>query len=151
MTPNNDILQQLSGLSSDAKRALLTKLMQTQSEHWEPLSYHQQAIWFHMNLSLTSTAYNLLYSVRLFEAIDTLTLQQICQQLVQRYPTLAATFTIHDEKPAQYIKTHQTLPIHEIDATTWSSETLRHEITSRSNQVIDLTQGPLFQILLFRC
>ncbi|GCF10241.1 non-ribosomal peptide synthetase [Dictyobacter arantiisoli] len=150
---NNDLLQQLSSLSSDAQRALLTRLMQAQSERterWEALSYNQQALWFHANLAPDSAAYNLLYSVRIFEAMDNAMLQQACQQLARRYPILTATFAVHNEKPAQHIIGQQEIPIQEVDAMAWDSDTLQQEIVTMSNQTIDLAQGPLFRVVLFR-
>ena len=100
----NDGPKQLSNLSADAKRALLAKLLrekvQTQ-ETWAPISQNQKALWFLSRLAPNSAAYNLLYAARISSRINRQALNTALQKLAQRYPTLSATYALHDGVPAQ--------------------------------------------------
>ncbi len=149
----NDGPKQLSNLSADAKRALLAKLLrekvQTQ-ETWAPISQNQKALWFLSRLAPNSAAYNLLYAARISSRINRQALNTALQKLAQRYPTLSATYALHDGVPAQKLVASRTLSIEEFDATTWTLDSLKQELLRESNLPIPLETGPVLRIKLYQ-
>ncbi len=140
-------------LSPEAKRALLARLLREKAqpkETWEPISHNQKALWFLYRLAPDSAAYNLLYAARIQSHLNSTALQQAGQRLAQRYPTLSATYTLQNGRPVQKLPASRTLPFEEINATSWSLDYLEHYLIRESNQPINLEQGPILRIVLFK-
>ncbi len=151
----NDVSKKLADLSPEARRALLAQLLREKAKaqelkEWLPISHNQQALWFLSRLAPTSAAYNLLYAARIQSSLDTAALQRALRTLVQRYPTLTATYTAHDNAPMQQLHPDCTIPLEEIAATTWSLAALTERLYAESNRPINLEQGPILRVALLR-
>ncbi len=151
----NDVSKRLADLSPEAKRALLAQLLREKAKaperkEWLPLSHNQQALWFLSQLAPTSAAYNLLYAARIQSSLDTVALQRALRTLVQRYPILTATYTTRDKAPMQQLHLDHTIALEEFAATTGSLDMLTARLHEESNRPIDLEQGPILRVALFR-
>ncbi|MBE3560030.1 MAG: amino acid adenylation domain-containing protein [Ktedonobacteraceae bacterium] len=148
----NDASRKLAELSPQEKRALLAQLLRKKVEDAQrtfPLSQGQRALWFLYRLAPDSSAYNLLYSARIHAAIDVPALQHALQALIQRYPILTATYAMDGQEPVQRLHPDQQIPIEVIDASHWSEERLRQEVTAEGNRPFNLEQGPLLRLKLY--
>ncbi len=146
-------MQAKKNLSPEAKRALLARLLKEKTqakEVWEPISHNQKALWFLYRLAPDSAAYNLLYAARIRSSLDVAALQRTLQTLAQRYPTLSATYVLQNGQPTQKLTSNRILPFAEVDATTWSLDYLEQHLIKESNQPINLEQGPILRLVLFK-
>ncbi len=140
-------------LSPEAKRALLAQLLREKAqakETWEPISSNQKALWFLYRLAPDSAAYNLLYAARIQSQLDVTALQRALQKLAQRYPILSATYTLQNGQPVQRLAGNRTLSLEEVDAASWSLDYLEEHLKHESNQPINLEQGPILRISLYK-
>ena len=140
-------------LSPEAKRALLAQLLREKAqakETWEPISSNQKALWFLYRLAPDSAAYNLLYAARIQSPLDVAALQRALQKLAQRYPILSATYALQNGQPAQRLAGNRALPLEEVDAANWSLDYLEEHLKRESNQPINLEQGPILRVALFK-
>ncbi|MEM7595539.1 MAG: condensation domain-containing protein, partial [Cyanobacteria bacterium P01_A01_bin.83] len=74
-----------------------------------PLSLGQQALWFLYQLAPESTAYNIMYAVRLKPNIDTAILEQAFTKTIARHPSLRSIYKTEDGQPVQQVC--QDLPV----------------------------------------
>ena len=96
----------ISGLSAQEKRALLTRLLveQTQaSATAHPLSYGQRSLWFLHNLAPASPAYTITYAGRITGELDVPALERAAQALVDRHAILRTTYAMRDDAPVQLV------------------------------------------------
>ncbi|GCF09101.1 non-ribosomal peptide synthetase [Dictyobacter arantiisoli] len=149
----NNSSQQHTNLSATAKRALLARLLREKvkaQESWEPISQNQKALWFLSQLAPESAAYNLLYAARINARLDVQALRKALQKLTQRYPILTASYALHDGEPTQRLVSSRVLPFEEIPVSGWSLEKIRQELSTISNQAINLETGPILQVKLYQ-
>ncbi len=140
-------------LSPEAKRALLAQLLREKAqakETWEPISSNQKALWFLYRLAPDSAAYNLLYAARIQSQLDVAALQRALQKLAQRYPILSATYSLQNGQPAQRLAGSRALLLEEVDAASWSLDYLEEHLKRESNRPINLEQGPILRVTLFK-
>jgi hypothetical protein len=152
----NEASKKLSNLSSEAKRALLAQLLQervkgNETRAWLPISHNQKALWFLYRLASQSAAYNLLYAAHIRTHLDVASLQCAIHALAQRYPILTSTYGMHDGEPMQRLQQNRTLSLEEMDTSNWSQQDLRQYLYEESNRPIDLEQGPIMRIQLYKC
>ncbi|HTI15424.1 MAG TPA: amino acid adenylation domain-containing protein [Dictyobacter sp.] len=143
----------LNDLSSEAKRALLARLLREKvktQESWGPISHNQKALWFLYRLAPESAAYNLLYAARVRSHLDIPALQRTLQKLAQRYPILTATYSLKDGAPAQKVPAQGTIPLEQRDGTAFSLEEIQQKLLVESNQPIDLEKGPILRVVLYQ-
>lgn len=83
----------ISGLSAERKRALLSQLLMEDAKSSAsvyPLSYGQRSLWFVHKLAPASAAYTVTYAGRISGALDVPALERAAQALVDRHPMLRA-------------------------------------------------------------
>ena len=106
--------QPIAELSPDEKRALLGQLLRKKTrdaQPFHPLSDNQQGIWFLHQFAPENSIYNVSFAERIRS-----------QVLVDRPPSLRATFAVQAGKPVQRIHDHQTVQFEETDASTWRED-----------------------------
>jgi amino acid adenylation domain-containing protein len=142
----------ISGLSAQEKRALLSRLLveQTQaSATAHPLSYGQRSLWFLHNLAPASPAYTITYAGRITGELDVPALERAAQALVDRHAILRTTYAVRDDVPTQLV--HPKWPVHIARHELGSDEAeLRDWLRRESNRPFNLQTGPVFRLSLLR-
>jgi len=129
------------------KKALREKAAKTKTAH--PLSYGQKALWFLYRSAPKSAAYNVAAVARVHSVIHAPVLRDAFQTLLDRHPTLRATFSLRDDQPIQIIHGARTVDFEEIDASGESEEGLHERVAAAYRHPFDLEQGPLLRVSLF--
>src|SRR5271166_6898875 len=96
----------ISGLSPERKRALLSQLLMEEAEESAsvyPLSYGQRSMWFIHKLALASAAYTITYAGRISGELDVPALERAAQALVERHPMLRTTYAERDGQTFQIV------------------------------------------------
>src|SRR5215813_10269351 len=111
-----------------------------------PLSHGQQALWFLYQLAPQSAAYNVSYAVRIVSDVDIPAFRRSFQALVDRHPSLRATYSMRDGKPVQQI--HERMKVHfeETDASLWSEDELKDRLIEEAHRPFDLSVGPVMRL-----
>ena len=142
----------ISGLSPERKRALLSRLLMAEAENSAlayPLSYGQRSLWFVHKLAPTSAAYNITYAGRIRGELDVPALERAVQALVDRHPMLRTTFTVRDAQPVQLV--HPKWPVRiaqhhlgpgELELDEW--------IRRETDRPFDLYTGPVVRLTLLQ-
>jgi amino acid adenylation domain-containing protein len=146
------IPKQTANFSAEEKLALLAQLLRekvNESKSVFPLSQGQQALWFLYKLVPHSWAYNTLFTARILSPVDIPVLRRTFQALMERHPSLRATYTERDGKPFQQI--HEEVEVHfeEIDASTWNWDELKEQVTQEGRRPFNLEQGSVMRVSLF--
>jgi amino acid adenylation domain-containing protein len=113
-----------------------------------PLSEGQAALWFLHRLAPQSAAYNVTGAARLRGEVNVATLRSAFQALVDRHPSLRATFQARGGEPAQIIQENVTLFFHE-DLSASSEADLRSRVAEEARRPFDLENGPVIRLALF--
>ena len=137
-------LQQLRSASSSSEASLV--FIQDQEQF--PLSYNQQAIWFLHQLAPESTAYNILFALRIRSELDVLALRRAFQSLMPRHPVLRTTYIAIDGKPFQQVHKDQKICFEEIDASTWNQGDIDRHLAEDAQYHFDLEKGPVLRVTL---
>ena len=96
----------ISGLSPEKKRGLLSQLLMEEAEESAsvyPLSYGQRSMWFIHKLAPASAAYTVTYAARISGELDVPALERAAQALVDRHPMLRTTYAERDGQPVQLV------------------------------------------------
>ncbi|TAM71523.1 non-ribosomal peptide synthetase [Mycobacterium sp.] len=140
----------ISGLSPERKRALLSRLLMEEAEHSasvHPLSYGQRSLWFLHKLAPDSAAYTITYAGRISGELDVPALERAAQALVDRHPMLRTTYAERDGKPVQLVHPQ------------WPGRIARHRlgpgeselgewIRRETDRPFDLYTGPVLRLTL---
>jgi amino acid adenylation domain-containing protein len=152
MTETIDQALDISGLSADEKRALLSRLLRERAESsasTHPLSFGQRSLWFLYNLAPGSPAYTITYAGLISGDLDVPALERAAQALIDRNAVLRTTYGVRDGQPVQLVHPHWRVRMarhdlgpdeHELD------DWLRRE----SNHPFDLEIGPVLRLTLLR-
>ena len=142
----------ISGLSAQEKRALLSRLLVEQAQASataHPLSYGQRSLWFLHNLAPASPAYTITYAGRITGDLDVPALERAAQTLVDRHAILSTTYAVRDDAPVQLV--HPKWPVgiarHELGP---DEAELRDWLRRESNRPFNLQTGPVFRLSLLR-
>ncbi|TXH18571.1 MAG: amino acid adenylation domain-containing protein [Mycobacterium sp.] len=142
----------ISGLSAQEKRALLSRLLVEQAQaaaEAHPLSYGQRSLWFLHNLAPASPAYTITYAGRITGDLDLPALERAAQALVDRHAILRTTYAVRDDEPVQLV--HPKWPVgiarHELGP---DEAELRDWLRRESNRPFNLQTGPVFRLSLLR-
>ena len=100
---NNISLEQTRGLSAQAKRALLSQLLEARNPEPVPLSYAQERLWFLDQLMPGSSAYNIASAVRIRGELAVEVLERAVEELVRRHEVLRTTIEVREGKAVQVI------------------------------------------------
>ncbi|BBX24154.1 hypothetical protein MTER_35650 [Mycolicibacter terrae] len=142
----------ISGLSPEKKRELLTQLLMAKaqnaaSEH--ELSYGQRSMWFVHRLAPDSAAYTVAYAGRIGGRLDVGALERAAQALVDRHPMLRTTYTERDGQPVGLVHPHWPVRIatHRIGA---DAAELEQWIQTETDRPFDLRTGPVLRLTLLQ-
>jgi amino acid adenylation domain-containing protein len=152
MTETIDGAVDISALSADEKRALLSRLLRERAESsasTHPLSFGQRSLWFLYNLAPGSPAYTITYAGVISGDLDVPALERAAQALTDRNAVLRTTYAMRDGQPVALVHPH------------WRVRMARHDIGSdehelddwlrrESNRPFDLETGPVFRMTLLR-
>ncbi|MGD1236892.1 amino acid adenylation domain-containing protein [Mycobacterium seoulense] len=140
----------ISGLSPEKKRALLSQLLMAEAEQSasaHPMSYGQRSMWFIHKLAPASAAYNVTYAGRISGELDVPALERAAQALVDRHPTLRTTYAERDGQPVQLVHPHWPVRIakhHLGSGEPGVDEWIRRE----TDRPFDLYTGPVLRLTL---
>ena len=116
-----------------------------------PLSYGQKALWFFWQLDSKSSAYNLVFSVRICDEINIKNLRLAFEKLIDRHSSLRSTFSVLDFETIQYIHQTKELDFLQIDASFWNETQLYLYLKKESQLPFDLEQGSIMRVRLYTC
>jgi len=142
----------ISGLSPERKRALLSQLLMEEAEESAsvyPLSYGQRSMWFIHKLALASAAYTITYAGRISGELDVPALERAAQALVERHPMLRTTYAERDGQTFQIV--HPQWPVriarHHLGA---GEPELDEWIRQETDRPFDLYTGPVLRLTLLQ-
>ncbi len=119
-----------------------------------PLSFAQQRLWFLDQIESGSAFYNISGAVCLSGKLDAQSLERALFEMTRRHEILRTTFKAADGLPRQVIATpvQSPLPILDLRALSESDREAETEriINSEANKMFDLSEGPLFRVILIR-
>ncbi|MET9349441.1 amino acid adenylation domain-containing protein [Streptomyces termitum] len=115
-----------------------------------PLSHGQRAMWFLHRMDPDSTAYHLAAAAELSGPVDTAALRRALGAVVRRHPALRTTFPEVGDGPVQRVHAALEPEFTETDASAWSGERLRAELTALAHRPFDVAAGPLLRVALLR-
>uniref|UniRef100_UPI00389A2598 amino acid adenylation domain-containing protein n=1 Tax=Mycobacterium sp. HUMS_1102779 TaxID=3383487 RepID=UPI00389A2598 len=140
----------ISGLSAEKKRALLSRLLMEKAEASAsvyPLSYGQRSMWFIHKLAPASAAYTITYAGRISGELDVPALERAIQALVDRHAVLRTTYAERDGQPVQLV--HPQWPVriarHQLGA---DESELIEWIRRETDRPFDLYTGPVMRVTL---
>ncbi len=140
----------ISGLSPEKKRALLSKLLMEEAEESAavyPLSYGQRSMWFIHKLAPASAAYTVTYAGRISGGLDVPALERAAQALVDRHPMLRTTYAERDGQPVQLV--HPQWPVRIARHPLGPGEAEVDEwIRRETDRPFDLYTGPVLRLTL---
>jgi amino acid adenylation domain-containing protein len=113
-----------------------------------PLSRGQNALWFLERSAPNDTIFNISFAVRILSDVDTGALRQAFEILTDRHLSLRTTVGKSGEQVVQRIQPKPELDFDIIDATMWTSETIKKYLEDSCCQPFDFENGPLFRVRL---
>ena len=119
-----------------------------------PLSFAQQRFWSLHQFEPNSSAYNMPVVVRCTGTLDIAVLERSLQEVVRRHEVLRASFPAIAGRPTQTIVATPPLPFSVINLDAIPADDREAEAyriaTENAHQGFDLTNGPVFRIVLLR-
>lgn len=168
MTNRHSLAQRRAQLS-DKQRAMLEKMLQgdvkadrapssdrheipvRQKKEKHQLSYAQQRLWLFSTLEPESTAYNLVYGMRLRGDLQAEAFEKSLQELVKRHEVLRTVFHEEDGSPYQLVLDDMDMPLERKDLRevppSEQDEAVKQHM-SLISRPFDLTHGPLLRAIL---
>ncbi|MDQ3805506.1 MAG: amino acid adenylation domain-containing protein, partial [Acidobacteriota bacterium] len=116
----------------------------------QPLSPGQEALWFLYRMAPDSPAYNIPAAMRIISPLDPEALRRAFRRLVERHPSLRATFDEVRGKAVQRIHPEAEVCFREEDAAAWGEAELRERLAKEAHLPFDLRRGPALRVSLFR-
>lgn len=110
-----------------------------------PLSLGQQALWFLYQLAPESTAYNIMYAVRLKPNIDTAILEQAFTKTIARHPSLRSTYKTEDGQPVQQVSQDLPVQFKVTQTSDLSQDYLDNWLAENADRPFKLEQGDLIR------
>lgn len=140
----------ISGLSPEKKRALLSRLLMEEAEESasvHPLSHGQRSMWFVHKLAPAGAAYTITYAGRITGELDVPALERAVQALVDRHSTLRTTYAERDGQPVQLV--HPRWPVRIARHPLGPDESELDEwIRREADRPFDLYTGPVLRVTL---
>ncbi|HEX2081523.1 MAG TPA: amino acid adenylation domain-containing protein, partial [Longimicrobium sp.] len=119
-----------------------------------PLSFAQQRLWFIQQLEPESTAYNIVFALRLRGALDADALERAVAEVVRRHEVLRTRFASVDGEAVQVIDPAGRVAVARADLSHLPEEerleAARALATAESARPFDLAAGPLLRCTLVR-
>nr|QEO73764.1 AMP-dependent synthetase and ligase [uncultured bacterium] len=123
---------------------------ETRDDDSHPLTQGQEALWFIYQMAPDSPAYNIPAAMRVTSPLDAEALRRALRRLVERHPSLGATF---DEVRGKVVQRHDPraeVCLREEDAADWSEAELSERLLEEARLPFDLRRGPALRVSLFR-
>ena len=123
-----------------------------QSEKFmQPLSSNQKTLWLAYQLAPKSSAYNVYTTTRISGKVDFRVWQDSWQALVEKHPTLRATYQLKDTQVFQVLDTSLSIEIdlQYVDVSQFEEKEIQQKILEAANHPFDLENSPAFRIYLF--
>ncbi|HPZ09328.1 MAG TPA: amino acid adenylation domain-containing protein, partial [Candidatus Eremiobacteraeota bacterium] len=152
MLSKTDLSERISRLSPE-KRALFEKRLKGEvteksevkiipppsSEVSIPLSFSQERLWFLYKFEPDSAVYNRPLVLHFTGDLNISTLEKSLNIIIQRHEILRTIFPDHDGVPCQVVLPEEyiSLPVFDV-----SKSKVRHIITEKSREIINLEEGP---------
>ena len=119
-----------------------------------PLSFAQQRLWFLERLQPGSTAYSMLFGIRLSGTLDKEAFHRSLREIVRRHEVLRTTFPEKNGVPEQKVNDQIDLPVDQIDLRHLSLVNRERELQRarlmESERPFDLQTGPLLRVKLLQ-
>ncbi|MFE3576472.1 amino acid adenylation domain-containing protein [Lysinibacillus sp. NPDC059133] len=119
-----------------------------------PLSYVQQSIWIHTQISDDPSIYNIPLIIKVNSPLRIQKLQRALDALVKRHEALRTTFVIKDNTPIQQIHEDYNVTIKCEDLSdeyyTEKDQVVKEKIKTQIWKPFSLSEGPLFRLLLVK-
>ena len=150
-----DINKILSSLSPE-KRALLEQRLKKDSQKYNsfPLSFAQRRLWFLDQLDPGSATYNIPVAIRMKGDLKIDTLKKSIEKIIIRHEVLRSKIITVNETPMQIVKSTSSYQIKEvnlIDLEEKEKENKLKELIQKNSSIyFNLSEEPLFKILLYR-
>ncbi|WP_199256264.1 non-ribosomal peptide synthetase [Mycolicibacterium mengxianglii] len=152
MTDTIDGTPDISSLSADEKRALLSRVLRQRvgsSASTHPLSFGQQSMWFLNSIAPGSPAYTITYAGVISGPLDVPALERAAQALVDRNGVLRTTYGVVDGQPIQRVHPHWRVRMDRYDLGPDESD-LQNWLRRESSHPFDLETGPVYRLTLLR-
>ncbi|MDI5965470.1 non-ribosomal peptide synthetase/type I polyketide synthase [Streptantibioticus silvisoli] len=115
-----------------------------------PLTYNQKALWFLKQLNPDAFAYNIGGAVEVRAELDPELMFRAFAVLLERHPSLRATFTLDDGRPVQVISAQARPDTALFDVAGREWDDIHRMIVGEYRKPYDLEHDPLIRFRLFR-
>lgn len=119
-----------------------------------PLSFGQTRLWFLDQLSELGPAFNIAGALAMRGELDGGALERSLGEIVHRHDVLRTAFRERDGVPEQAVRPPGTFRLPVEDLSSWAEEERSAELDRRTRALaespFDLSEGPLFRVLLLR-
>jgi hypothetical protein len=142
-----------TSISSTAKRELLVRILEEKVRKWEgwsPLSYSQKTYWAREERAPGTAVCTEAFAVRMQGDLDVAFLESIFQELTVRHPCLRTIYAPLTGQPAQRFLDRQKPTVQAVDASAWSQEELRNQLSADAHRPFDLVNGPVYDVHLYK-
>ena len=120
-----------------------------------PLSFAQERLWFIDQMETGTTAYNIMFGLRLRGELNRNALHQSLNSMVRRHQVLRTCFPAPNGVPVQKILAELNIPLEQTDLRHLADDQRRVEIRRLALEVLqqpfDLSSGPLLRAKLLQC
>jgi amino acid adenylation domain-containing protein len=141
-------------LDRSGKHASVPPISKVKRDHYLPLSFAQERLWFLDQLESGSPFYNVPSAFRLTGSLDVESLRKAFEAITMRHEALRSTFSLLDGKPVQVISPTPAVMFSSCDLTSLDRSLLDAEIRQRGGEEartpFDLQEGPLLRVKLLR-
>ncbi len=114
-----------------------------------PATFAQRALWFLYQNKPDSAAYNVALAVRICSEIDRSALQNACQALLDRHPSLRTTYMMEDTELIQRVHGDMPVSFRVHERRDVDLQELRDEVIDVSHLPFRLESGPVMRVDLF--
>ena len=117
-----------------------------------PLSYNQESLLLVWNLDRSSSAYNVVFTMKIISPVQPDAMKQAAEVLQERHAVLRTTYCVNGPVQYQEIRSCDEMPVsfHDVDATEWDAAAVQRYLVEEGHCSFDLENGPLFRLHLVK-
>ena len=147
--PNNFNVEVLEQLREN--KAEILHLLQESPDIFNvyPLSHGQQSLWFLWQLEPSSSAYNLVFAIRIYDNLNLASLRLAFEQLCQRHPSLRSTCPQFKGNPIRQLHSNSLLDFQLIDVSEQNEAELESFLYQESQLPFDLEHESVMRVRLY--
>lgn len=149
----SDFVTQLEAYLVQHESLVKESIVPVKREHYMPLSFAQERIWFFEQLRQGTSMYNISKAFRIRGELDITALKKSCEQLIERHESLRTNFVDLNGLPMQVIHAHQPCPMQQVDLRYGDSghreAELKALIAKEEQLPFDLAKDPLIRTTLY--